>query len=184
MLNAIALELMGICSTEDFVAGDLGSNYLTDNITIGEAYNKAVFRCVVFVLRLGDETLSGVVVGLAGPTTLIFGLIATIIASAGPEASCLQVYRSPVVRTILDQLSERLSCSFESAIDASDFFRSNLQRLFSWTPSSKQDVRMEMGIIETYHLDMVEGLSLSVFVGEVGSENKNIAKSIVGELFA
>ena len=75
MLDAISFEFMTIRRTEDFVAVDGRRDDLTDDILVGEPYDKAIFWGIVFVLGLSDKTLAGVVVGLAGLTTLILGLI-------------------------------------------------------------------------------------------------------------
>ena len=83
MLDSVALEFVSICSAEDLVACDLGSNNLTDNIFVGEANNEAVLGSVVFVLGLGDQTLAGVVVGLSCSTTLVLGLVAAVLPSVG-----------------------------------------------------------------------------------------------------
>lgn len=77
MLDAVGLELVGVSSTEDFVASDLGGNDLDDDVAIGETDDQAILGCIVLVLGLSDETLSGVVVGLTRPTTLVLGLVAT-----------------------------------------------------------------------------------------------------------
>ena len=76
MLDSIALKFVTVGCAEDFVASDLGGNDLADDIFVGEADDEAVLGSVVFVLGLCDETLTGVVVGLTGATTLVFGLIA------------------------------------------------------------------------------------------------------------
>jgi len=65
---------MGVCAGEHLVTGDLGSDNLRNDIAVGEADNQTVFRRVVLVLGLGDQTLASIVVGLPLATTLIFGL--------------------------------------------------------------------------------------------------------------
>ena len=79
MFDAIALEFVGVSSTEDFVAGDLGGNNLADDISIGEADDEAVFGSVIFVLGLGDQTLASIVVGFTRPTALVFGLVPAVV---------------------------------------------------------------------------------------------------------
>ena len=86
MLDSIALEFVSVGGAEDLVARDLGGDDLTDNILIGEADNEAILGSVVLVLGLGDETLSGVVVGLPFSTTLVLGLVA---ATPSSVDSCL-----------------------------------------------------------------------------------------------
>ena len=76
VLDAIALELVGVGRDEDFVAGELGRHDLADDVAVGEAHDQAVFGRVVLVLGLGDQTLAGVVVGLAGSAALVFDLVA------------------------------------------------------------------------------------------------------------
>jgi hypothetical protein len=75
MLDSIPLQFVGVSSAEDLVAGDLGGDYLTDNITICEANNETVFWCVVFVLRLSDEAFASIVIGFTSTTALVLGLI-------------------------------------------------------------------------------------------------------------
>lgn len=77
MLDTVGLELVGVSSAEDLIACDFGCDDLNDDVAVGETDDQAVFGCVVFVLGLGDETLSGVVVGLTRSTTLVLGLVAT-----------------------------------------------------------------------------------------------------------
>ncbi len=77
MLDTVTLQLMTIGCAEDFVAGDLGSDDLADDITVGEADDEAVFRCIVLVFGLGDEAFTGVVVGFSFTTTFVLGLVAT-----------------------------------------------------------------------------------------------------------
>ena len=76
MLDSVTLKLVTVGCAEDFVASDLGGNDLANDVFVGEADDEAVLGSVVFVLGLSDETLTGIVVGLAGATTLVFGLIA------------------------------------------------------------------------------------------------------------
>lgn len=70
MLDAIALELVPIGSAEDLVAGDLGGDDLCDDVLVGEADDKTVFGCVVFIFGLRDQALAGEVVGFTCPSTL------------------------------------------------------------------------------------------------------------------
>lgn len=72
---------MCVGGAEDLVAGDLGGDDLADNVLVGEANNEAIFGSVVLVLRLSDETLAGVIVGLSCTTTLVLGLVAAILLS-------------------------------------------------------------------------------------------------------
>ena len=78
MLYSIALKLVTVGCAEYLVASDLRGDNLADNILVGKADNEAVFGGIVFVLGLGDEALAGIVVRLACPTTLVFGLIAAV----------------------------------------------------------------------------------------------------------
>lgn len=77
VLNAVSLELVGVCGAEDLVASDLGGHNLHNDVAVGESDNETVFWRIVLVLGLGDETLSCVVVGLSGTTALVLGLVAT-----------------------------------------------------------------------------------------------------------
>ena len=85
MLDSVALEFMSVRSAEDLIASNLRGDDLTDDILISEANNEAILGSVVFIFCLGDETLAGVVVGLACSTTLVFGLVAAMLLSV---ASC------------------------------------------------------------------------------------------------
>ena len=79
VLHTISLQLVAVSRTEDLVAVEFGRDDLADNVFIGEANDQAVFGCIVFVLRLSDETLAGIIVGLALSTTLVFGLVAAVL---------------------------------------------------------------------------------------------------------
>ena len=78
MLDSIPLQFMGVSSTEDLVASDLGGDDLTDNITVCEADNETIFRSVVFVLGLGDEAFASIVIGFTYTTALVLGLIPAV----------------------------------------------------------------------------------------------------------
>lgn len=78
VLDAIALELVGVGAGKNLVAGDLSGDDLGDDVAVGEADDQAVLGRVVLVLSLGDETLAGVVVGLALATALELRLEATV----------------------------------------------------------------------------------------------------------
>lgn len=81
MLDTITLEFVSVGGAEYLVTSDLRGDDLADNIFVGEADNEAVLGSVVFVLGLSDKTLAGVVVGLSCSTTLILGLVATVLLS-------------------------------------------------------------------------------------------------------
>lgn len=68
---------MRVSGAEDLIARDVGGYDLNDDIAIGEADNKTIFRRIILVLGLGNETLAGVVVRLSGTTALVLGLVAT-----------------------------------------------------------------------------------------------------------
>lgn len=63
--DAVGLELVGVRGHEDLVAGDLGGNDLSNDVLVGEADDKAVLGRIVLVLRLGDQPLTGIVIGCA-----------------------------------------------------------------------------------------------------------------------
>ena len=81
MLDSITLEFVSVGGAEDFVTSDLRRDDLTDDIFVGEADNEAVLGSIVFVLGLGDETLAGIVVGLACSTTLVLCLETAMLPS-------------------------------------------------------------------------------------------------------
>lgn len=56
---------MSVGRGEDDITLDLGVDDLGDDVLVGEADDETVLGAVVLVLGLGDEALSGVVVGLA-----------------------------------------------------------------------------------------------------------------------
>jgi hypothetical protein len=70
---------------------------LHNNIAVGESDNETVLWRIVLVLGLGDEALTGIVIGLSNTTALVLGLVST------------------VVGRILDQLCERLENILKSA---------------------------------------------------------------------
>lgn len=77
------------------LAGDLGGDDLADDVAVGEADDKTVFGCIVFVLGLCDEAFAGVVVGFTLATTLVFGLIAAGLQSAATSLGrCKMTERS------------------------------------------------------------------------------------------
>lgn len=74
MVDTIARELLRGRSSEDEVTLQAGVHNLADNLLIREAHNKTVLRRVVLVLRLGDEPLACIVVGLAFSPTAVLDL--------------------------------------------------------------------------------------------------------------
>jgi hypothetical protein len=48
---------------EDLVAANLGVDDLADDVLVGEADDEAVLGRIVLVLRLGDQPLTGIVIG-------------------------------------------------------------------------------------------------------------------------
>lgn len=76
VLDAVGAELVGVRRDEDLVAADLGSHELGDDVLVGETDDQAVLGRIVLVLGLGDEALTGVVIGLALTTALELGLVA------------------------------------------------------------------------------------------------------------
>lgn len=83
MLDAVTLEFVTVGCTEYLVAGYLGCDDLANNVLVGETDNEAVFRGIVFVLGLGNQTLAGIVVCLARTTSFVLGLIAASHLSEG-----------------------------------------------------------------------------------------------------
>lgn len=76
--DAIALELVGVGAGEDLVTGDLRVDDLGDDVAVGEADDQAVLGGVVLVLGLGDQALTGIVVGLTLTATTVLGLVAAV----------------------------------------------------------------------------------------------------------
>lgn len=65
ILDAVSLELVGVGSSVDLVAGKLSGDQLADDVTVGEADDQAVLGRVVLVLSLRDQALASIVVGLS-----------------------------------------------------------------------------------------------------------------------
>jgi hypothetical protein len=76
--DAIALELVGVGAGEDLVTGDLRVDDLGDDVAVGEADDETVLGSVVLVLGLGDQALTGIVIGLALSATAVLGLVAAV----------------------------------------------------------------------------------------------------------
>ena len=74
--DAVALELVAVGSAEDLVTGDLRVDDLSDDVAVGETNDHAVLGRIVLVLGLGDQALTGIVVGLTLTTTAVLGLVA------------------------------------------------------------------------------------------------------------
>lgn len=83
--DAIALQLVGVGSSEDLVTNELSADDLANDVLVGEADDKAVLWCIVLVLGLGDELLAGEVVGLSLLSSLVLDLVAAVelLASEG-----------------------------------------------------------------------------------------------------
>ena len=65
---------MRVGGSKDLVPIELGDDKLTDDISVGEADDKAVLGRVIFVFGLGDQASTSIVIGLALSTTLRLGL--------------------------------------------------------------------------------------------------------------
>lgn len=75
--ETVALELVGVGAGQDLVARDLRVDDLSDDIAVGETDDHAVLGRVVLVLGLGDQALTGIVVGLTLTATAVLSLVAT-----------------------------------------------------------------------------------------------------------
>ena len=60
----------------DELASDFRGHDLANDIAVGKANDETVFWGIVFVLGLGDEPFTSVVVGLASTAALVLGLVA------------------------------------------------------------------------------------------------------------
>jgi hypothetical protein len=69
VLDAVLGELLRGSVGKDEVTLELGVDNLADDLTVGDADDKAVLGRGVLVLGLGDKALTGVVVGLSLATT-------------------------------------------------------------------------------------------------------------------
>lgn len=74
--DAVALQLVRVGGGEDLVTRDLRVDDLGDDVAVGEADDHAVLGRIVLVLGLGDQALTGIVVGLTLTTTAVLGLVA------------------------------------------------------------------------------------------------------------
>lgn len=102
VLDAVAGEFVGVGGGEDLVAGDFGGDDLGHNlfegcllagvgsgrirhmargtyVTVCEPHNEPVFRGIVLVLRLGDQPLTGIVVGLSLTSAAVLCLVARVV---------------------------------------------------------------------------------------------------------
>lgn len=104
VLDAVSLELVGVGRAEDLVAGDLGGHDLADDVLVGEADDQAVLGSIVLVLGLGDEALTGVVIGLALLAALVLSLVATA-----------RMLASSPMRPKIPRAGNQLTCSTRSS---------------------------------------------------------------------
>lgn len=119
--DTIALELVRVSGGEDLVTRDLRVDDLSDDVAVGEADNQTVLGRVVLVLGLGDEALTGVVVGLTLTATAVLGLVAAVLSLAEFFPETVLLRNLPEVRAVLDGLVEGLQFTqSESAICASE----------------------------------------------------------------
>lgn len=79
MLDSVPFKFVRVGCTKDLVACDLRGNDLNDDITVGKADYETVFRSRVFVLGLGNEAFTGVIVGFAIAAAFVFGLEAAVV---------------------------------------------------------------------------------------------------------
>jgi hypothetical protein len=77
--DAVSLQLVGVGSDQDLVTRDLRADDLHDDVLVGEADDQAVLGSIVLVLGLGDEALTGIVVGLSLTSALVLGLVAAVV---------------------------------------------------------------------------------------------------------
>jgi len=75
-LDAVTLELVGVCVGDDNIVGEVGGDNLADDVAVGDAHNKSVLGGLVFVLVLLDESLTCVVVGLTLASSSKLDLVA------------------------------------------------------------------------------------------------------------
>lgn len=76
--ETVALEFVGVGAGQDLVARDLRVDDLSDDIAVGETDDHAVLGRAVLVLGLGDQALTGIVVGLTLTATAVLSLVATV----------------------------------------------------------------------------------------------------------
>lgn len=103
VLNAVSLQLVGIGSDQNLVTRDLGGDDLHDDVLVGESDDKTVLGRIVLVLGLGDETLAGIVVGLAFSSTPVLGLV--------PAAMTVSDHRRETQLIAISRKQNILTCS-------------------------------------------------------------------------
>ncbi|KAL5889936.1 hypothetical protein ACKVWL_011618 [Pyricularia oryzae] len=103
--DAVGLELVGVGRGEDLVTRDLRGDDLHDDVAVGEAHHQAVLGRIVLVLGLGDQPLTGIVVGLSLLSALVLGLEAAKMGEAlllvQPRLLCPKVIFIPKSFTVL-----------------------------------------------------------------------------------
>jgi hypothetical protein len=80
--DAILSKFRRVSAAQNFVTSHGGADHLTCNELVGEAYNEAEARRVVFVFRLHNQSLAGTVVSFAFATTAEFGLVPLVVCLA------------------------------------------------------------------------------------------------------
>ena len=65
VVDAVSLQLVSVGSDEDLVTSEFGGYELGDDVAVGESDDEAVFRSIVLVLGLRDQSLSCIVIGLS-----------------------------------------------------------------------------------------------------------------------
>ena len=63
-LHSVARELSRGSSTQHTVTSDISRNNLGNHLVVGDAHHQTVLGGVVLVLRLDDQSLTGIVIGL------------------------------------------------------------------------------------------------------------------------
>lgn len=157
--DTIALELVRVSGGEDLVTRDLRVDDLSDDVAVGEANNQTVLGRIVLVLGLGDEALTGVVVGLTLTATAVLGLVAAVTVSFGfpgfkNKKKIFLEKDSPEVRAVLDGLVEGL---FHTIRVSNLRFRSPVRSILQRPVSSPQKL---MGERKQMHFCMADNDSI------------------------
>lgn len=74
-LDTITRQLMRVGGTHNAISLDAGIRDLTSDVAVADADNQTIFRGVILVLVLEDETLTGLVIGFTLTTPLKLNLV-------------------------------------------------------------------------------------------------------------
>lgn len=74
-LNTVFRQFVRVCNTTDVITFDARVCNLACNVSVAETYNQPIFRRIVLVLVLENQTFPGIVIGFTFATPLEFNLV-------------------------------------------------------------------------------------------------------------